>query len=111
MLQRQKGKVMISAVDVQTDEFQTCVSENKEFVKEFIRNEIPQIQAASFYDLPVFKTEFCKNDRKRNGSCFLYQKKNRDVSFLWKTEWTGRKRVFTDKYCVFTFCLEDNLYR
>lgn len=31
------GKVMISDVDAQTEEFQKTVSENKEFVKEFIQ--------------------------------------------------------------------------
>ena len=35
------GKVMISDVDAQTEEFQKTVSENKKFVKEFIQNEIP----------------------------------------------------------------------
>lgn len=32
------------------------------------------------------------------------KEKIRDVFFLWETEWTGRKRVFADKYCVFTLC-------
>ncbi len=55
-----KGKVMISDVDAQTEEFQKTVSENKEFVKEFIRNKIPQMQAASFYDTCFLRLDFVR---------------------------------------------------
>ena len=36
-----KGVIMISDANFQKDEFQTIISENQGFVKEFIQKEIP----------------------------------------------------------------------
>lgn len=80
------GKVMISDVDAQTEEFQKTVSENKEFVKEFIQNEIPQIQVASFYDTCFLRLNFVRMIgngmeavsyiKEKTGVYFSYGKQN-----------------------------------
>ena len=80
------GKVMISDVDAQTEEFQKTVSENKKFVKEFIQNEIPQIQVASFYDTCFLRLNFVRMIgngmeavsyiKEKTGVYFSYGKQN-----------------------------------
>lgn len=80
------GKVMISDVDAQTEEFQKTVSKNKKFVKEFIQNEIPQIQVASFYDTCFLRLNFVRMIgngmeavsyiKEKTGVYFSYGKQN-----------------------------------
>lgn len=82
-----KGKVIISDMDVQTDEFQSIISENKGFVEKFIRSEIPQLQVEPFYDTCFLKLDFVSiigngweavsYIKEKTGMYFSYGKQNR----------------------------------
>lgn len=54
-----KGKI-VSGADFLKEEFERIVSENQEFVKSYIQNEIPQLQVASFYDTCFVRLDFVK---------------------------------------------------
>lgn len=106
-----KGKVMISDVDAQTEEFQKTVSENKEFVKEFIRNKIPQMQAASFYDTCFLRLDFVR----MIGSGMEVAEYIKEKTGLYLSYGKQNGRVEKEFLRINTACsrsvLEDNLHQ
>lgn len=106
-----KGKVIISDVDVQTDEFQSIVYENKEFVKEFIQSEIPQIQAAPFYDTCFLKLDFVRMIGSGMEAVSYIKEKTGMYLSYGKQNGRGEKEFLRINTACSRTVLEDNLHQ